>query len=536
MASHKGGDGPVNNLVNPLLTDWYQLTMAYGYWKCGKSEMPAAFDLFFRRCPFNGEFAVFAGLDEVLGFLSQFHFDEEKIEFVRSQMPGRDQGFFEWLRQVDCSRIRVHAFREGTLAFPRVPLLTVEGPLGVCQLLETTLLTLVNYPTLMATNAARFRLAAGPGKRLMEFGLRRAQGPDGGVSASKYAYVGGFDATSNVLAGHLYGIPVVGTHAHSWVQSFLSLDEVRGVPLAGPAGQAADFADLVLECRKELGYDYTNEDELASFIGYALAWPDSFLALVDTYDTLKSGIPNFLAVALALQRLGFRPRGIRLDSGDLAFLSKAARRQFRAVSEHFGVDFTGLTIVASNDINEETLLALNQQGHEVDTFGIGTHLVTCQAQPALGGVYKLVQVDSHPRVKLSQDIGQVIIPGRKESYRLIGANKSPLLDLMIQAGEERPRPGQRILCRHPFDETKRAYVTPSEVVPLQSLVWNGAVVPGSLQPLAEVREFVLQQLAVLRPDHLRVLNPTPYKVSLSENLYQFSHRLWLAEAPVAEIK
>lgn len=536
MASHRNGNGPVNNLVNSLLTDWYQLTMAFGYWKGGKSEMPAVFDLHFRRCPFNGEFAVFAGLVEVLGFLSQYCFDEEKIEFIRSRMPGRDPGFFEWLRRIDCSQVKVHAFREGTLAFPRVPLLTVEGPLGVCQLLETTLLTLVNYPTLMATNAARFRIAAGPGKRLLEFGLRRAQGPDGGVSASKYAYVGGFDGTSNVLAGHLYDIPVSGTHGHSWVQAFLGLDEVRGVALEGPSGRTADFAALVLECRNELGYNHTNEDELAAFIGYAWAWPDAFLALVDTYDTLKSGIPNFLAVALALQRLGYRPRGIRLDSGDLAFLSKAVRRQFRAISERFGVDFNGLTIVASNDINEETLLALNQQGHEVDTFGIGTHLVTCQAQPALGGVYKLVQVNGYPRIKLSQDIGKVTIPGRKESYRLIGADKSPLLDLMIQEGEEPPRHGERILCRHPFDETKRAYVTPSDVQPLQSLVWNGAVEPGSVRPLAEVRQYVLEQLAVLRPDHLRVLNPTPYKVSVSEALYQFSHRLWLEEAPVAEIK
>ncbi|MCL4466028.1 MAG: nicotinate phosphoribosyltransferase [Chloroflexi bacterium] len=536
MASHKGGDATFNNLVNPLLTDFYELTMAYGYWKNGKSEMPAVFDLHFRRCPFDGEFAVFAGLDEVLGLLSQYRIDDEMIEFIRSRMPGRDPGFFEWLRGVDCSRVRLYAMREGTLAFPRVPLLTVEGPLAVCQLLETTLLNLVNFPTLMATNAARFRLTVGPGKNLLEFGLRRAQGPDGGVSASKYSFVGGFDGTSDVLAGHLFDIPVRGTHAHSWVQSFLGLDEVRGVGLAGPTGSTDDFAGLVLECRKELGYERTNDDELAAFIGYALAWPDGFLALVDTYDTLKSGIPNFLAVALALQRLGHQPRGIRLDSGDLAFLSRAARQLFRATSERFGVDFATLNIVASNDLNEETLAALNLQGHEIDTFGIGTHLVTCQAQPSLGGVYKLVQVNGYPRIKLSQDIGKVTIPGRKEAYRLVGADQSPILDLMVQNGEPAPRPDERILCRHPFDETKRAYVTPTAVVPLQNLVWDGSVAPDTVRPLAEVRQYVLDQLAVLRPDHLRVLNPTPYKVSVSERLYEFSHSLWLAEAPVAEIK
>ncbi|MHB1131800.1 MAG: nicotinate phosphoribosyltransferase [Chloroflexota bacterium] len=536
MASHKRGDEPVNNLVNPLLTDFYQLTMAYGYWQSGKCDVPAVFDLHFRRAPFQGEFAIFAGLDEVLGFLHQYRFTEEQVEFVRSRMPGRDPGFFEWLSKVDCSQVKVYSLNEGSLAFPRVPLLIVAGPLAVCQLLETTLLTLVNFPTLMTTNAARFRLAAGADKSLLEFGLRRAQGPDGGVSASKYAYLGGFDGTSDTLAGHLFDIPLRGTHAHSWVQAFMSLDEVAGRPLTGPKGHTDDLAAFVVQCREELDFLNTNEDELAAFIAYALAWPDGFLALVDTYDTLKSGIPNFLAVALALTRLGYEPRGIRLDSGDLSFLSKAARRVFREVGGRLGLDFAGLNIVASNDINEETLLALNQQGHEINTFGIGTHLVTSQAQPALGGVYKLVEVDGHARIKLSQDIGKVTIPGRKDAYRLFAADGSPVVDLMTQVGETAPLPGKRILCRHPFDETKRAYVTPSAVQPLHSLVWDGQPVEGSTRPLPEIRQYVLDQLKVLRPDHLRVLNPTPYKVSVSERLYEFSHELWLAEAPVAEIK
>jgi nicotinate phosphoribosyltransferase len=527
---------PANGFVGPLLNDFYQLTMAYGYWKCGRHEAPAVFDLHFRKCPFGGEFAVFAGLEEALRLVASFRFDDQQIAYVRGQMPGCDPGFFEWLRAVDCRQVRVHALPEGTLAFPRVPLITVEGPLAVAQLLETPLLNLVNYATLMATNAARFRLAAGPDKTLLEFGLRRAQGPDGGVSASRYSYLGGFDATSDVLAGYLFDLPISGTHAHSWVQSFLGLDDVAGTRLADAQGRRVhDFAAEALRCREELGYAGTNDGELAAFIGYASAWPRGFLALVDTYDTLGSGVPNFLVVALALTRLGYRPLGIRLDSGDLAYLSRETRRMFREAGERLGVDFAGLKIAASSEIDEQTLHALDEQGHEIDVFGIGTHLVTCRAQPALGGIYKLVEVNGQPRIKISEDPGKVTIPGRKQAYRLLGAEGRPLVDLMVQAGEEEPKPGQRLLCRHPFDETKRVYVTPSAVLPLQRCVWDGHIDPSAIRPLPEVRAYVLRQLGSLRPDHLRALNPTPYKVSVSERLYQFNHWLWLREAPAAEL-
>lgn len=528
---------PTSNLVNPLLTDFYQLTMAYGYWKAGKHEIPAVFDLFFRNSPFDGAFAVFAGASEVVRFLNAYRFDDEQIDYVKRQMPSADPAFFDWLRDVDCRKVRVSGLREGTLAFPHVPLLTVEGPIAVVQLLETTLLNLVNFPTLIATNAARFRLAAGPDKVLLEFGVRRAQGPDGGLSASRYAYLGGFDGTSDVLAGQLFDIPVRGTHAHSWVQSFVNMDEVKGRTLPDAQGTPRDFTALVLACKEELGYQHTNEDELAAFISYALAFPRGFLALVDTYDTLKSGVPNFLAVAVALLRLGYKPVGVRLDSGDLAYLSKETRRIFREVGERIGVDLSGLRIAASNDINEETLHSLNQQGHEIDIFGIGTHLVTCQAQPALGGVYKLVEVNGEPRIKLSQDVAKVTIPGRKIPYRLLGSDGSPVLDLMVRPDEAAPRPGSRVLCRHPFIEAKRAYVTPSQVIPLHACIWDGAPCDASVgRPLAETRDYVLAQLKAMRPDHLRALNPTPYKVSVSEALYEFLHDLWLAEAPIAEIR
>lgn len=525
---------PTDDFVGPLLTDLYQLTMAYGYWKAGRHQDRAVFDLYFRKNPFEGEFTVFAGLEEVQRFVSDFHFASEQLDYVRSVMPRCDEGFYRWLGSVDCSQVRIHAVPEGSVVFPNIPLIIVEGPLAVAQLLETTMLTLVNYPSLVATNAARFRLAAGKDKYLVEFGLRRAQGPDGGVSASRYCYLGGFDATSNVLAGKLFGIPVRGTHAHAFVSSFLGLDDLKQATIVDSSGREADFVEMVMSCRRELGFIHTNEGELASFIAYAQAFPSGFLALVDTYDTLRSGVPNFLAVALALHRLGYRPIGIRLDSGDLAFLSRAARRLFREVSERASVPFERLTIMASNDLDEATLLSLNQQGHEIDAFGIGTNLVTCETQPALGCVYKLVEVNGQPRIKLSQDLTKVTIPGRKEAYRLIGVEGLALVDLLIQAGEEAPKPGERILCRHPFAEAKRAYVTPSEVIQLHQCIWDGQA--RRLPSLDEARAHLKEQLATMRQDHLRPLNPTPYKVSVSDKLYEFVHRLWMQEAPIAEVR
>ncbi len=526
---------PTNSLVGPLLTDLYQLTMAYGYWKSGRHNDAAVFDLFFRRCPFGGEFVVFAGLEEGLRYLSSFPFTDAQMDYLRSLLPNCDPEFFAWLRTADGSRVKIYALREGSVVFPRIPLLRVEGPLAVAQLLETTLLNLVNYPSLMATNAARFRKAAGPDKVLVEFGLRRAQGPDGGLSASRYSYIGGFDATSNVLAGQLFGITVRGTHAHAFVSSFLGLDGLKDRTILDPQGRRHDLVDAVLQYRRELNYSNTNEGELTAFIAYAQAFPKGFLALVDTYDTLTSGVPNFLCVALALNGLGYRPVGIRLDSGDLAYLSRQARRMFQWVSERYSVDFARLAITASNDINEPTLLSLSQQGHEIDVFGIGTHLVTCEAQPALGCVYKLVEVNGRPRIKLSEDVSKMTIPGRKEAYRLVGANGKPLLDLLIRAGEEVPEAGKRILCRHPFDETKRAHVTPEQVLPLHQCVWDGRLT-GPLPSLEEIRAYSLEQLASLREDHVRPLNATPYKVSVSSRLYDFIHTLWSQEAPIGEIR
>lgn len=271
---------------------------------------------------------------------------------------------------MDCSGVRLYAIREGTIVFPRIPLIRVEGPLAVCQLLETTLLNLCNFPSLIATNAARFRRAAGPSATIIEMGLRRAQGPNGAMTATRYAYLGGCDATSNVLAGHLSGVAPKGTHAHALVCSYSKLSDLSSRELSGK-----DFVSVVERYKSELGYDRTNEGELAAFIAFAQAFPLNFLALVDTYDTLNSGVPNYICVALALRDFGFTPKGIRLDSGDLSYLSKETRRMFRDVDAKLGSDLAKGNIVASNDINEEVLLSLGEQGHEINTFGIGTHLV-----------------------------------------------------------------------------------------------------------------------------------------------------------------
>lgn len=581
---------PTNNLVGPMLTDYYQLTMAYAYWKSGRQDEPAVFDLFFRKNPFGGEFTLFAGLEEVLRMVSNFRFTKSDIEYlkhgvqqteenlekqfnraledglirktengyeqyvftyeelpkwvavqppkrnskVKAPMAHCENEFFTWLKSIDCSKIKIKAFREGSLVFPRLPLIRVEGPIAIAQLLETPILTLINYPCLVATKAARMRLAAGQDKNLMEFGLRRAQGPDGGVSASRYSYIGGFNSTSNVIVGKTFGIPISGTHAHSFVSSFTSLDELKNTILKDSKGNEHDIKELALKFRSELGYTSTNEGELAAFISYAMAFPSEFLALADTYDIMKSGIPNFMSVALALSSIGYKPLGIRIDSGDLAYYSKEIRKFFTEIDNKYSNGFSKLIIVASNDIDESTIASLNDQKHEINSFGIGTHLVTCNGQPALGGVYKLVEFNGQPRIKISQEVGKMTLPGRKTPYRLYGKEGYPILDLMISDDEEPPKKGEKILCRHPLNPEKRVYVIPESVEPLHHCFWDGKRIISE-EPLGKIREYSLHQLSSWREDHLRTLNPTPYKVSVSDHLYNKMYELRQKETPIETI-
>jgi nicotinate phosphoribosyltransferase len=581
---------PTNTLVSPLLTDLYQITMAYSYWKNNRHNLSSIFELFFRKNPFGGEYTIIAGLDECIKFIHSFHFSASDIEYLKSLpvLQHCDPGFFDYLLQLNTKEnVTIRAIPDGTVVFPRIPLVIVEAPLAIGQLLETTLLTLLNYPSLIATNAARMVLAAAPihGPSLLspnasssslseleghssmpfagvtapalikpaqcyrmpvcaEFGLRRAQGPDGGFSASKYSALGGFASTSNVLAGKLCGLKVSGTHAHSFVQSYSSLEEVQSnVVMTNETStppKAVELLPAVLRYRSSLAssdssYLTTNDGELAAFIAYATAFPHSFLCLIDTYDTLKSGLLNYVMVALVLDDLGYVPSGIRLDSGDLAYLSMECALLFQKFADERPF-FHNLNIVASNDINEDVLHALSKQEHAITMYGIGTNLVTCQKQPALGCVYKLVEISGMPRIKLSQDISKVLIPGRKKVFRFTGKDGKLLLDVMLLHNEPGPIAGERILCRHPFVERKRAAVTPSQVEELHvSIYENGRVVTGANRSFEEAKSAVQLQLRTLRSDILRYTNPTPYKVSVSDPLFQFLHTLWQAETPVAEL-
>ncbi|XP_003698497.1 nicotinate phosphoribosyltransferase isoform X1 [Apis florea] len=595
-----------NCVVQPLLTDLYQITMAYAYWKSEKMNDYAVFDLFFRKNPFQGEFTIFAGLEECIKFLEKFHYSSSDIKYLKSTMPSSiDERFFEYLKDLTPKDVTIYAVEEGSVVFPRIPLLRVEGPLIMVQLLETTLLTLVNYASLMATNAARFRMAAGKNITLLEFGLRRAQGPDGGLSASKYSYIGGFDGTSNVLAGKLYNIPVGGTHAHSYITSFITLDDLREKTLAHKeTGKVYDLLELAYKHRNSIAADIgalvseASNGELAALISYAIAFPQRFLALVDTYDVesiessakrqayivslnvknkhlingsnkhaqngvrndpvisestshhkngflsqgelgelyVRSGLLNFCAVALALNDLGYKAIGIRLDSGDLAYQSNFARDLFERIGIKYNIPWFGkLTICASNDINEETILSLNEQNHKIDCFGIGTHLVTCQRQPALGCVYKMVEINDQPRIKISHDVSKISIPGKKVAFRLYGADGCALIDLLQRSTEEIPQVKHKVLCRHPFQESKRAYVIPTRVEPLHKVYWKNGKLCQPLLTLQEIRNKVQESLRTLRNDHKRNLNPTPYKVAVSDDLYNFIHDLWLQHAPIGEL-
>lgn len=530
-----------NALVNPMLTDMYQISMSYAYWKNGTQDQQAVFDLFFRKNPFKGEYTVCAGIGECINFINSFRFTDSDIEYLKSIMPGRDPLFFVWLKTLDNSKIKLYAVEEGTVVFPKEPMLRIEGPLAVCQLLETTLLNCVNFPSLIATNARRMRIAAGPKKSLLEFGLRRAQGPDGGLAASKYSYLGGFDGTSNVLAGKLFGIDVKGTHAHSFVMSYTSLSELSVTTISSveDPSVSVEFVSIVLQYREELGYQDTNDGELAAFIAYSQAFPSSSLCLIDTYDTLASGLRNFIIVALALHDLGYHAIGVRLDSGDLAHLSKEVRKTWKTMDAKFeNAVFTKCLIFASNDINEDVLLKLEEIGHEIDTFGIGTNLVTCQKQPALGCVYKLVEIDGKPRIKLSQDIVKLLIPGRKNLYRLIGTASDALCDVMTTFDEPKPQVGEKLLVRDPFNPSKRTYVTAKEVRDLLVLAFDGSRTDDKILrtcTLADARRKCERQLAETHPDHLRPSNPTKYSLYASCHLYDFMQEIWEREAPIPEL-
>jgi nicotinate phosphoribosyltransferase len=491
------------------------VTIALGYFREGRQDEHAAFDLFYRTQPFQGTFAVFAGLQEAIQFIMEYKVTEEELVYLRENLPGVPDGFIDYLRNVDLKKLTITAFPEGSIVFPREPLMRVEGPIAYCQLVETPLLNCINFPTLMATNALRFRLHA-PQARLMEFGLRRAQGPDGAMSASRYSYIAGFDGTSNVLAGRQYNIPIFGTVAHSFVMSFRSVSQLSSRTLAhAQTGEPIDMWAVAQQYVKENGFR-SNEAELVAFVSQAITFPYNFLALVDSYDTLKSGIPNFLAASLALDRAGYRGKGVRLDSGDLGALSKAVRQMFIVFAERYDLEYAKKFIItASNDINEDELIRLAAEGHEINSYGIGTHLVTCQKQPALGGVYKLVEINGVPRVKVSNSVEKSSLPAKKNVFRLYDADGLEVADLLTELPED-VRPGT-VKAFRVYPDAGPVTVEVAKVVPLLVTVWEGGA--AHVDDIPTVRQRVLDARKSFNPAVLAVVNSRPYQVLISERLY-----------------
>ncbi|XP_026773780.3 nicotinate phosphoribosyltransferase isoform X1 [Pangasianodon hypophthalmus] len=514
--------------VPPLLTDLYQFTMAYAYWRAGRHNEHAVFELFFRDNPFDGGFSLFAGLSDCLKFLRDFRFTDEDVEYLRTVLPSDTHPeFFTYLKGLDSSTVSVSAVAEGTVVFARIPLLEVSGPLAVVQLLETSLLCLVNYASLVCTNAARFRLAAGPRRRLIEMGLRRAQGPDGGLTASRYTYIGGFDLTTNALAGRLFGIPVAGTIAHSYVTSFSSLEEVCPqtlVPLRG-----GDPVELVPLVKDWLGHvcqllgakpELVREGELAAFLSYAIAYPCNFLPVIDSYSVSSSGLPCFCAVALALCELQYQPLGVRLDSGDLCRQSLEVCNVFRQCSKQFSVPaFESLIIVGTNTMSEKSLSELNKRDNKIDVVGVGTHLVTCTSQPSLGCVYKLVEVGGRPRMKLSEDPEKSTLPGRKAVYRLLDTDGHPQMDLICLSEEPAPKVGEPFNC-HPLGLDKAVQsITPAQVTNLQLDVFSHGEIMLPLCSAYESRVHAQTSIQALYPHHKKLEEPVSYTVAVSERIY-----------------
>jgi nicotinate phosphoribosyltransferase len=463
------------------LTDLYELTMGAGYDAVGVADREAVFALHFRTLPFGGGYAVAAGLDDALALLENLRFDATDIDYLRGLRAVEDKPLFgsAFLARLEALKFScdVDAIPEGTVVFANEPLLRVRGPLLQAQLVESVLLNVIGFQTLVATKAARVVEAAGGGP-VLEFGLRRAQGPDGALSAARAAYIGGVAATSNVLAGRLYGIPVRGTHAHSWVQVF--------------------------------------DDEQLAFDTYADAQPDNVTLLVDTYDSL-AGVAHAIATGRRLEARGGRLAGIRLDSGDLAYLSIEARRMLD------GAGFGDTMIVASNDLDEHTIASLREQGARIDIWGVGTRLDTCYDQPALGAIYKLTAICNpdggwrYP-VKISEHAAKISIPGVLGVRRFVDRSGRFRADMIYD--EDLPERTQGDVIVDPADSLHMRALEPewtAEELVLPALRSGARVSPSP--SLDEMRTRTQAQIRSLHPAIRRLLNPHTYPVGLERALH-----------------
>ncbi len=457
-----------------LYTDFYELTMAQGYFFSGKKEQTATFDYFFRTNPFKGGFTVFAGLYDFLEFLSVFTFPNEDIEYLKEQ--GLKSEFLDYLKDF---RFRgdIFSMKEGEIIFPNEPVLRVEGNLIECQLIESMLLNILNFESLIATKAFRIKLVSGE-KIFSDFGLRRAQG-FGALHASRATFIGGASSTSNVLAGKLFNIPLSGTQAHSWVQSF--------------------------------------DTELEAFQVYTKIHPEHAVLLVDTIDTLKSGVPNAIQVAKEMEKKGHRLFAIRLDSGDLAFLSNKARKMLDNANLNY------VKIIASNQLNEMVIKSLiSEQNASIDAFGIGTELATGKPDAALDGVYKLAEVDNNPKMKISENIEKVTLPGKKQVYRIFDGEGKFYRDAILLENEH-------------IDDVKVIYhrVYPEQFTSIQNFKFepllHKVVERGEIkeekQSLIQIHEYLLQRAIFLPGEHKRFISPHLYKVGISKKLMETRNSL-----------
>lgn len=464
----------MNNFsITGSYTDLYQLTMAQVYYLTGKSHQEVSFDYFFRKLPFEGGYTVFAGLSDVLDILADFHFSDEDINYLKAI--GLNTSFADSLKRFRFNGT-IYSAKEGEIVFPNEPILRVEGNILEAQVIETMLLNILNFESLIATKAARIRYVAGEVKHLSDFGLRRAQGL-GGYHATRASIVGGFNSTSNVKAGLDFNIPVVGTMAHSFIQSY--------------------------------------DSEIAAFRDFAKARPENCVLLVDTYDTLKSGIPNAIMVAREMKQQSQQLQGIRLDSGDLAYLSTQARKMLDAEG------LRDVKITASNQLDEFVIKSLLDQKAPIDVFGVGTSLVTGPPDAALDGVYKLAYSDGKPRIKLSENLKKLTLPGKKQVYRIWNEGDTFFgADVVSVLGEESPG-----MMYHPSEPEKSLSLKGLKYEALLHKVMENGKIVGTPPPLTEIAAFCQSRLTSLPEEHKRFYNPHIYKVGISERLREERARL-----------
>lgn len=458
-----------------LHTDLYQINMAESYWADNMHNRKTVFEVYFRKLPFGNGYAVFAGLERVLEYLKNFRFSDSDIAYLRDEL-GYEEGFVNYLKTIRFTG-DVYSMVEGELCFANEPLLRIEAPLVEAQLIETAILNIVNFQTLIATKASRIKQVV-KDEVAMEFGTRRAQEMDAALWGARAAVIGGFDSTSNVRAGKMFGIPVAGTHAHALVQA------------------------------------YKNDYE--AFHSYAARHKDCVF-LVDTYNTLKSGVPTAIKVA---QELGDKINfiGIRLDSGDIAFLSKEARRMLDEAG------FPNAKIIVSNDLDEYTILNLKAQGARVDSWGIGTKLITAYDQPALGAVYKMVSIENEhgkmeDTMKISANAEKVTTPGLKRVWRIIDNTNGKSEGDYIAMADEDPATEGRIKMFHPVHTFVSKFVTNFTAKELHVKVIEGGEVVYENPPLMDIRAYAASNMGLLWDEYKRLLNPEEYPVDLSQKCW-----------------